>query len=223
MSLKRFFIIFFIGVFIFHLIFILISTAYVFYLKYNNPKTTPIMEFRKREFGLNSIKNRFVPLNMIPKSVVKAVLIAEDCNFYRHFGIDFESISLAFKKNLSMGRISYYGGSTISQQVARTMMLLPTKSFLRKYLEFFITLEMELILGKDRIMELYLNYAEWGKGVFGINSASKYFFKRSIYNLTFEEVARLVAILPNPRKYTPFSVSKLVETRVELIKKYYNN
>lgn len=207
----------------FNAIFIILSTIYVFYLKYNNPSTTPLMEQRKRELGINQVIHSFTPLNRIPKSVVKMVIIAEDCNFYRHNGIDIEGILIAIEKNLKIGNMKYYGGSTISQQVARTMFLLPEKSFFRKYLELIITFEMELILGKDRILELYLNYAEWGKGIFGISSASKYFFKKGIHSLSFEETARLVAILPNPRIYSPFSNSKLVQNRVDLIKRYYSN
>lgn len=181
------------------------------------------MEVRKRELGINQVMHNFIPLNRIPKSVVKMVVIAEDCNFYRHNGIDLEGIMIAIEKNLKIGNMKYYGGSTISQQVARTMFLLPEKSFFRKYLELIITLEMELILGKDRIIELYLNYAEWGKGIFGISSASKYFFKKGIHSLSFEEAARLVAILPNPRIYSPFSNSRLVQNRVDLIRRYYSN
>lgn len=223
MGLKKFFLVFLFLIFVFHIVFFVVSVSYVFYLKYNNPKITPLMELRKREFGFRDIRHSFLPLKMIPKSIVRMVVIAEDCNFYNHPGIDIYGIYLAFKKNLEIGDMRYYGGSTISQQVARTMMLLPNKSFFRKYLELLVTFEMELILGKDRIMELYLNYAEWGRGVFGINSASRYFFKRDVVNLSFEESAHLVAILPNPKVYTPFSVSKLVENRVELIKRYYNN
>lgn len=207
----------------FNFVFVLLSTIYVVYLKYNNPPTTPLMELRKRELGIKQVMHDFVPLNRIPKSIIKMVVIAEDCNFYRHNGIDFEGILMAVEKNLKIGNMKYYGGSTISQQVARTMFLLPEKSFFRKYLELIITFEMELILGKDRIIELYLNYAEWGKGIFGISSASKYFFKKSLHSLSFEETARLVAILPNPRIYSPFSSSKLVQNRVDLIRRYYNN
>ncbi|MEN2997663.1 MAG: monofunctional biosynthetic peptidoglycan transglycosylase, partial [Brevinematia bacterium] len=190
------------------------------YLKFNNPKTTPLMEARKRELGIKEVKHSFIPLNRIPSKIVRMLVIAEDCNFYRHTGIDIESITMALQKNLKIGNIRYYGGSTISQQVARTMLLLPEKSFIRKYLELIITIEMELILGKNRIIELYLNYAEWGRGIFGINSASKYFFKKDISSLSIEETARLIAILPNPKIYSPFSESKLVQTRVELIMKY---
>ncbi|MCX8028761.1 MAG: monofunctional biosynthetic peptidoglycan transglycosylase [Brevinematales bacterium] len=208
---------------VFHILFVLISSVYVLYLKYNNPKTTPLMEYRKRELGIKDIKHTYVPLKRIPTRILRMVLIAEDYNFYRHKGIDIEGIFLAINKNLKVGNMKYYGGSTISQQTARTMFLLPKKSFFRKYLELIITMEMELILGKDRIIELYLNYAEWGKGIFGIASASKHFFKKDVGNLSFEEAVRLVAVLPNPRIYSPFSISKLVENRVELIKRYYND
>lgn len=181
------------------------------------------MEVRKKELGIKEVKHSYVPLNRIPSKVVRMVIIAEDCNFYRHNGIDLESMFMAFQKNLKVGNMKYYGGSTISQQVARTMVLLPEKNFFRKYLELIITFEMELILGKDRIIELYLNYAEWGRGIFGISSASKHFFKKNISSLSFEETARLIAILPNPKIYSPFSISRLIQSRVELIKRYYNN
>ena len=218
---KKFFIFSLGVVFVFHVIFIFLSSLYVFYLKYNNPKTTPLIEARKRELGIKEVKHSYIPLNHIPSRIVRMVIIAEDCNFYRHNGISLESILIALQKNMKVGNMKYYGGSTISQQTARSMMLIPEKSFFRKYLEFIITLEMELILGKNRIIELYLNYAEWGKGIFGINAASKYFFKKDLYSLSFDESARLVAILPNPMVYSPFSISKLVQNRVELIMKYY--
>lgn len=211
------------AVVLFHIVFIILSSSYVVYLKYNNPKTTPLMEYRKRELGLKEVKHNYVPLKRIPRMLTKMLIIAEDYNFYRHRGVDMEGLMLAVNKNVKIGNMKYYGGSTISQQVARTMMLIPKKSFFRKYLELIVALEMELILGKERILELYLNYAEWGKGIFGISSASRHFFKKEVGSLSFEEAVRLVAVLPNPKIYSPFSVSKLVENRVELIKRYYNN
>ncbi len=211
---------FFVFIFVFHLIFFIVSVSYIFYLKNHNPSTTPLMELRKRQYNIFWVKHSFVKLSEVPKSFVRMLLIAEDCNFYRHSGIDTEGIRLALQKNVRKG-VYYYGGSTISQQTARTLFLTPEKSFIRKYLELILTFEMEFILGKDRILELYLNYAEWGKGIFGVQAASKYFFGKDVRKLTEDEAMSLIAILPNPRKYTPFSDSKLVQSRIELIKSYY--
>ena len=210
----------FVFVFLFHFIFFIISASYVFYLKNHNPVTTPLMELRKRQYDVSGVKYSFVKLSKVPKSFVRMLLIAEDCNFYKHSGIDTEGLKLALQKNMEKGKY-YYGGSTISQQTARTLFLTPEKSFIRKYLELILTFEMEFILGKDRILELYLNYAEWGKGIFCVQAASRYFFGKSVGELTEEEAMSLIAILPNPRKYTPFSTSKLVQSRIELIKSYY--
>lgn len=207
-------------VLLFHIVFIAISASYVLYLEYHNPSTTPLMELRKNQYKLSNVKQSFVKLKNIPRNVIKIVLIAEDCNFYSHPGIDVEGMKLAFQRNLRKGTY-YYGGSTISQQTARTLMLTPEKSLFRKYLELVLTFEIETILGKNRILELYLNYAEWGKGIFGIQAASEYFFGKGIRELSPEEDISLVAILPNPKKYTPFSTSRLVQSRIELIKDYY--
>ncbi len=201
--------------------FIVISSVYVFYLKYNNPSTTPLMEIRKNQLGISSVKMEFLPLNKIPKKAIRMVIIAEDCDFYRHNGFNIERIRESIERNIKLGK-SKYGASTISQQTARTLMLIPKKTFLRKILEAIITVEMEIILGKDRILELYLNYAEWGKGIFGIQSASKHFYRKSVWNLSDQETAYIVSILPNPLRYSPFSESTLVQKRYELIMHYYN-
>jgi monofunctional biosynthetic peptidoglycan transglycosylase len=143
---------------------------------------------------------------------MKAVLIAEDDNFWRHEGFDYEAIQKAIERDLKDKKFRF-GGSTISQQLARNLYLSPEKSFLRKIREAFITWRMEKALSKRRILELYLNSAEWGEGVFGVEAASRRYYGKSSSELTPQEAARLAAVLPNPRRYNPIGDQRYVLTR----------
>jgi len=113
-----------------------------------------------------------------------------------------EAFRRAQQLNEKIGK-PMYGGSTITMQVARTLFLVPTKSYLRKYLEVIAALELEAILSKDRILELYFSYAEWGKGIFGIERASRVYYGKGIASITADQAARLIALLSSPIKYTP--------------------
>jgi membrane carboxypeptidase/penicillin-binding protein PbpC len=131
----------------------------------------------------------------------------EDYKFYEHHGIDMEAFARAREINKRIGR-PLYGGSTLTMQVARTLFLVPEKSYLRKYLEVLTAFELEAILSKERILELYFGYAEWGKGVFGVESAARRWYGRGVSGLSRDEAARLVALLSSPIKYRPDTIRK---------------
>jgi monofunctional biosynthetic peptidoglycan transglycosylase len=207
-------------------LFVLLSIAYLFNvpnlskLKKQNPEKTAFMEFREKEAKekgkMVRVHQFWVPLSDIAPVLIKAVLIAEDDNFWRHEGFDYEAIQKAIEKDIKAGRFRF-GGSTISQQLARNLYLSPGKSILRKIREAIITWRMEKILSKRRILEIYLNVVEWGDGIFGVEAASRHYFAKSASELTPEEAARLAAVLPNPRRYDPAGDQHYVVSRSNLI------
>jgi monofunctional biosynthetic peptidoglycan transglycosylase len=137
----------------------------------------------------------------IAPALRRAVLAAEDDRFYLHWGLDLVEIEKAFARAEAGGRLR--GASTITQQVAKNIFLWEGRSFVRKGLEAYLTLVLELTLPKERILDLYLNLAEWGDGIFGAEMAARRHFGVPARALTPEQAARLAAILPSPRRWTP--------------------
>ncbi len=137
----------------------------------------------------------------ISPNLRRAVLASEDDRFYLHSGFDFEEIENALERARRGRRLR--GASTITQQVAKNLFLWEGRSYVRKGLEAWLTVVLELCLPKERILDLYLNLAEWGDGVFGAEMAARTHFRKSAKNLTREEAARLAAVLPSPRKWSP--------------------
>jgi monofunctional glycosyltransferase len=179
------------------------------------------MKYREREWRSQGkkyrIQQRWVSLSQISPYLIKAVLIAEDDKFWSHEGFDYEAIRKAVEKDV-MAKNFKLGGSTISQQLAKNLYLSPEKNPIRKIREAIITWRMERILKKRRILELYLNVAEWGdQGIFGIDTAARHYYGKSALELNPEEAARLAAVLPNPRKYNPLGESTYVVQRSNLI------
>jgi monofunctional biosynthetic peptidoglycan transglycosylase len=189
-------------------------------LQKKNPPKTALMEYREKEWKEKGrkvqIRQVWVPLSRISPYLAKAVLIAEDDKFWSHEGFDYEGIMQAVEKDLQAGRLKF-GGSTISQQLARNLYLSPGKSFWRKIREALITWRMEQVLSKKRILELYLNTAEWGDGIFGAEAASRHYFGKPASELTPWEAARLAVVLPSPRKLNPAGSQRYVENRAEAI------
>jgi monofunctional biosynthetic peptidoglycan transglycosylase len=185
-------------------------------LKKQNPKKTAFMEYREQESQGEGrkirIDQRWVPLSNISPYLIKAVLIAEDDKFWRHEGFDYEAIHKALEKDLKAKKLKF-GGSTISQQLARNLYLSPQKSLLRKLREALITWRLEKVLSKKRILELYLNVVEWGDGIFGIEAASKHYYGKPSSELTPLEATRLATVLPSPRKYDPVGNQPYVTAR----------
>jgi len=189
-------------------------------LRKENPKKTALMEYREKAYKEKKKRYRmdqsWVPLSKISPYLIKAVLIAEDDKFWKHEGFDYEAIQKAIEKDLKAKKFKS-GGSTISQQLARNLFLSPEKFLIRKISEAIITWRMEKVLSKKRILELYLNVAEWGEGIFGVDAASRHYFGKPSSELTPEEAARLASVLPNPRKYNPAGDQRYVINRSNLI------
>jgi monofunctional biosynthetic peptidoglycan transglycosylase len=157
-----------------------------------------------------------VPLERVSPYAVKAVIIAEDDKFWAHEGFDFDAIQKAVEKDLKTGKFKA-GGSTISQQLAKNIYLTPSKNPFRKLKEAILTWRLERTLSKRRIIELYLNIAEWGDGVFGIEAASRHYFAKSASDLTAREASRLAVVLPSPLRYNAVRGGRYVENRAEAV------
>ncbi len=186
-----------------------------------NPKKTAFMEYREDEWAREGKKYKiqqvWVPYGAISPFLIKAVLIGEDDKFWQHEGFDYEAMQKAIEKDIRAKKFKL-GGSTISQQLVKNLFLSPSKNPIRKIREAIITWRMERALSKKRILELYLNVAEWGdRGIFGIEAASRRYYGKSASALGPEEASRLAAVLPNPRKFNPLGTSRYVVNRSGLI------
>jgi monofunctional glycosyltransferase len=184
---------------------------YIIILKWVNPPITAIQAGNWIQgYGL---KRDYVDIEDISPNARLAVMASEDQLFPDHSGFDWKSIEKAYEYNRRKpGRI-IRGGSTISQQVAKNVFLWSGRSYLRKGLETYFTFMIETIWGKRRILEVYLNVAEMGKGVFGIEAASRAYFKKSAKKLTTREAAMIAACLPSPKRYTVKPLSAKVKSR----------
>jgi monofunctional biosynthetic peptidoglycan transglycosylase len=180
---------------------------------------TPLMVTRIIEFKLEGddaiYSHKWVPLEDISPNLQKAVIASEDGNFLKHNGFDFEAMQKAFKNNNKGKRLK--GGSTISQQTAKNIFLWQGRSYIRKGLEAYFTVLIELIWGKERIMEVYLNSIEMGNGVYGAQEAARHWYSKTATNLTPREAAGIAAILPNPRKFKASNSSSYINRRKDKI------
>ncbi len=183
----------------------------------NNPPSTALMQARLSEQTRPS-KPRWtwVPLSRISPDLQRAVIVAEDASFYQHEGFDWKGIREAAARDLETGRL-HKGGSTITQQLAKNLYLSSEKSLLRKANEALITRALEHHLTKKRILEIYLNVVEWGKGVYGAEAAARHHFHKSAHDLTSEESALLAAMLPAPRLYDPLRLTRYLSVRQQQI------
>ncbi|TBR17220.1 monofunctional biosynthetic peptidoglycan transglycosylase [bacterium] len=174
-------------------------------LKTHNPTTTRYTAIYARRMARSGQKAgtamTWVPLADMSPHLVRAVLIAEDDRYWRHRGVDWRQVRLATKQGLRGGRMR--GASTISQQVARNLFLSPEKSLGRKLKEVLFARHLERTLGKERVLELYLNVVEWGEGVFGAEAASWTYYDKPASDLTPEEAVGLAAALPSPYDRNP--------------------
>lgn len=190
-------------------------------LKEINPTPTAFMEYRQEEWAEQNrdqeITHKWVPMSKISPNVIKAVLIAEDDGFWNHDGFDVKGMENAIERSMKKGVVA--GGSTISQQLSKNLYLSPSKNPVRKIKEAIITWRIESTLSKRRILEIYLNVAEWGDGIFGIEAAARHYYHKSAKNLTGREAARLASVLPNPIKYNPTGNQKYVKNRARIIYK----
>jgi monofunctional biosynthetic peptidoglycan transglycosylase len=170
----------------------------------HNPTSTAFIKAERDRLALMKppvpIRQIWVPYRSIATSVKQAVIAAEDSGFSRHDGGDWEAMEKAARENFKKGKIRR-GGSTITMQLAKNLFLSSERSYLRKAQELIITGMLEAALDKRRILEIYLNVAEWGVGVFGIEAASRHYFGISAQEVSPEQAAWLASILPAPRRF----------------------
>lgn len=177
-----------------------------------NSKTDPLLGL----ISFTDVNQKSVKIQNVSKYAPLAVIASEDQTFFEHFGFDFVQIEKAMKenemkKNFRKKRVR--GASTVSMQLAKNLFLSPGKNIIRKGIEAYFTLFLELLWGKERILEVYLNVAEMGKGIYGIESASKIYYGKSAIKLNSSEAATIIAVLPNPvvrdpRRLTNYLISR---------------
>jgi len=184
------------------LTFIVFSVIEVIGFRFINPSFTPLMVIRyvqhDNKNGERKIEKQWKNLDEISTNVILAVVAAEDNNFPNHFGVDWKAIKKAQERNKKGKRI--HGGSTITQQTAKNVFLVPHRSYIRKAFELYYTYLIEIFWSKERIMEVYLNVVELGRGVYGVEAASQLNFKKPAKKLTRGEAALITSVLPSPRK-----------------------
>lgn len=173
-------------------------------------------EGERRAHGWPSAVWRPVPLAAISRHMVRAAIVAEDARFWSHEGVDLVALRDAMDENLERGRLAF-GGSTISQQTAKNLFLSPSRNPLRKWHELVLTLAMERSLSKRRILEIYLNVAELGLGVYGVEAAAERYFGSSAADLSREQAAELAASLPSPKRSNPATRTRFFQQRARKI------
>lgn len=186
-----------------------VSVLWVLLLRFVPPPVTWAMATQANEQG--GLQRTWVPLSKITSDMPLAVIAAEDQKFFDHFGFDVEAMEQAMSHNDRSKRVR--GASTLSQQTAKNVFLWPGRTFLRKGLEAWFTVLMETFWSKDRILELYLNVAETGKGRFGVEATAQHCFKRSSLRITRAQAALIAAVLPSPRRWNACAPSAFVQTR----------
>ena len=194
--------------------------AHVLWWERYNPGPTKVMEARLEALRAKNpraeLKHRWVDYDRISTHLKRAVIAAEDAKFIDHEGFDWEGIQRALEKNQQRGKV-VAGGSTISQQLAKNLLLSGERSYLRKGQEAVVTVMLESVMSKRRILEIYLNVAEWGEGVFGAEAAARHYFGVSAAALTPQQAARLAAMLPRPQFYDRNRGSRYLATYTERI------
>ena len=186
----------------------------------NPPRTRPMLIHRASTTLLERTKApllyHWIDLPQIPEMFLKHLWISEDQRFFQHDGFDFKEMDLAMKKAERTGK-PVRGASTITNQCARSIFLWQGRSWIRKGLESYYTIWMELLLPKRRIMELYANVIEMGRGIYGIEAASQHYFGVSARGLTREQSAMLAAVLPNPKRWDPTKPGAALRRRQQRI------
>ena len=183
----------------------IISLFFVVLYKFVPVPYTPLMViryFENKSAGKDiETKHHWVPLENISKNLQKAVIASEDGRFFEHYGLDFSAMQKAAVGNFKGKKLK--GGSTITQQTAKNVFLWQGRSYFRKALEAYYTVLIELIWGKERILEVYLNSIEMGDGIYGAEAATQHWYKKDCKSLTRMQAAGIAAILPNPRRFSP--------------------
>lgn len=198
---------------------ILANILFIFSGKFFNPPITLTQISGLFEFG--KLKRDYVSYDEMSDHVKRAVIASEDQNFFNHNGFDYKAIQKAMEHNDAGKKLR--GGSTISQQTAKNIFLWQGRSWIRKGFETVYTFIIELVWGKDVILERYLNSIEMGRGVFGVEAASEYYFNKKSKDLTKSEAAWIATILPNPKKYDPKNPSAYLNKKHNWIMRQMNN
>ncbi|OCL23475.1 monofunctional biosynthetic peptidoglycan transglycosylase [Gilliamella sp. wkB171] len=194
----------------------LLSIFLILIMRWIDPIGSMLMVERKIvNWGITQ-QREWKDWDAISDNIKIAVIASEDQNFATHWGFDFDAINRALIHNQNAKKIR--GASTITQQVAKNIFLWPSRSWLRKAIESWFTIWIELIWSKQRTLEIYLNSVEWGEGIFGIEAASRYYFNVSANQLTPYQASLLAATLPNPRKWSPTNPTNYVQKKAEWIR-----
>ncbi|MFV0392650.1 MAG: monofunctional biosynthetic peptidoglycan transglycosylase [Paludibacteraceae bacterium] len=195
--------------------FFIISISWVILARFIPIWVTPLMVIRSVEAVVDGktpkIKKDWVSIDKISPNMVQAVVASEDNLFMQHNGFSFKDIEKAIEHNKKGKRVR--GGSTISQQTAKNVFLWPRRSWVRKGLETYFTVLIEFFWSKERIMEVYLNVAEMGNGIYGVQAASEIYFDKNASKLTKSQAALIAVCLPNPRKFNPAKPSGYIQRR----------
>lgn len=202
------------------IIFFISSICITILYKRLNPPITNFMVYRftQQVFWFNKVifKKDRVKIQQIPSNIIYWVIWWEDQKFLKHFWFDIQAIQRAYEYNIQMDQTILWW-STISQQTAKNLFLWPSRSYIRKWLELYFTLLIEILRSKERIIEVYLNIIEFGNWIYWIQSASQYYFKKPLDKLTNSQIWFLIAILPNPRYYQYNKNSLYLSNRKNII------
>lgn len=201
--------------------FVVLSVLSVLFFRWVPVPFTPLMVSRSFEYSGDDkfdTQHDWVPLEEISPNLQKAVIASEDATFLSHHGFDFSAMYKAYKNNNKGKRIK--GGSTISQQTAKNVFLWQGRSYVRKVFEAYFTMLIELLWSKERIMEVYLNSIEMGKGVYGAQAAAQHWYGKGCSSPTKREAAGIAAILPNPLKYKAVNSTNYINRKKGRIMKH---
>ena len=210
--------------FVLFVLFVLLYQVWIFahvcwWIKYN-PSSSAFMQNRLQIIQETKpdaeLKYKWVDYSQISNNLKRAVIASEDAKFNDHEGFDWEGIEKAYEKNLKKGKL-VAGGSTISQQLAKNLFLSASRTPWRKGEEAIITVMLEKMLSKRRILEIYLNVIEWGNGIFGAEAAARHYFKTSAAQLSAPQAAKLAAMIPNPRFYDLHKSTRYLNRRTATI------
>jgi monofunctional biosynthetic peptidoglycan transglycosylase len=205
------------------LYFIVISVAWVLFYRFVNPPITwlIISETWLTNQPKDLPKRKWISYEDLSNNLKQAAIAGEDALFMDHHGFDTKAIQQAYQKNKA-GK-SIRGGSTISQQTAKNVFLWPQRSWLRKGFETWFTILIEILWGKERILEVYLNIIETGEGLFGMEAASQFYFNKSAQSLTKRQAALLIAVLPNPIRWKPNAPTPFINRKASTIMRYMSS
>lgn len=187
------------------------------------PRSSFIRDYeieRHHHLGWPPLHWRSVSIDKIPNNMVRALIVAEDARFYSHSGVDIDALKSAMEYNLSEKRL-VLGASTISQQTVKNLFLNPSRNPLRKWHELVLTIGMERALSKKRILEIYLNVAEFGRGIYGVDAAARFYWGKRAAQLSARQCIELAATLPSPVNHNPATRTRTFRNRVKKIRRYF--